>query len=352
MTPPTPFAPRWLRPLAAAIAALGLAASVALVIDYLRPAPTFCAGTGGCATVRESAWAYPLGIPMPVAGVAYFAVALLLLHVERARRLLPWLAAVGALVAVTLLAVQGAVLGTWCKLCVMVDTSALAFAALVWLGRGRAWPAVRWVPGALLAAAAVAAPIALAVIAPPPAPAAPQALVGAALPEVVAREQRAGVVTVVDFIDFQCPFCRRMHERLSAALGKVGGPIRVVRKMVPLERIHPQAMSAAIAWCCADAQGKGEAMAEALFVAPVEELTAEGCERTASKLGVDVAAYKTCVAAPATAERVASEYAAAKAAGMTSLPTIYIGDQVFVGLRATQEELEAALRRAVSQLRS
>jgi protein-disulfide isomerase len=339
-----------LRTAATGVAALGLAVSLALLIDYLRPLPTFCDAGGGCATVRASAWAHPLGVPMPIFGVLHFAAVLVLLHVPRARRLVPWLAAAGAVLAVGLLAVQGAVLGTWCQLCVVADASAILLVPLAVALRGHAVP-VRpraVITGAALAALAVGLPVIVAVRSPEPRPV--PVVATAALPDVVAREQRPGVVTVVDFIDFECPFCRRFHPRLMAALAAVGGPVRVVKKMVPLDRIHRGARAAALAWCCADEQGAGDAMAEALFAAPPEELTPEGCERIAARLGLDMDRYRACVTSQATQQRVASDLAAARAGGLSSLPTVYIGDQRFVGIAASQADLEAALRTAIARI--
>src|ERR1044071_6068395 len=99
----------WLTVTALGIAVIGLAASVASLIDFLGASPTFCAETG-CATVRESAWAHPLGIPMPVLGIAFFTAALALgfVHAPRLRRAL---ALAGALWAVGLIAVQGRAIG-------------------------------------------------------------------------------------------------------------------------------------------------------------------------------------------------------------------------------------------------
>ncbi|HEY0253462.1 MAG TPA: DsbA family protein, partial [Kofleriaceae bacterium] len=104
------------------------------------------------------------------------------------------------------------------------------------------------------------------------------------VPEVIAREQKPGVATIVDFVDFECPFCRRFAPTLDAAIASATVPVRLVRKMTPL-KIHPHAMTAALAWCCADAQGKGDAMAKALFEAPVDKLTPEGCEQIAVDVG-------------------------------------------------------------------
>ena len=242
---------------------IGLGASIASLVDYLGPAPTFCA-EGGCATVRASAWSHPLGIPMPVLGIAFFATALVLAFVAapRARKLL---AVSGAAWAVLLIGLQAFSIGAWCKLCLVADPAAILHAACVLAGaelvhvRRRAIavvPALGAVVGALALWTRT-----------PPAPALPPGT-----PAFVQRAQASDALTIVEVVDFECPFCREMQRRLASAIARAHVPVRIVRKMMPLPR-HPHALQAALAWCCAEAQGKGDAMAEALFAAPPEALT-------------------------------------------------------------------------------
>jgi predicted DsbA family dithiol-disulfide isomerase len=118
-----------------------------------------------------------------------------------------------------------------------------------------------------------------------------------------------------------------------------------VRKMMPLPG-HPGAMPAAVAYFAAEAQGKGDEMAEALIAAPVEELTKEGCEKLAESLGLDMKKYRSAADSPDTRGRIHADIQDAKSVGLNSLPTIYIGREVFRDARATPEQIEAALRRA------
>ena len=113
--------------------------------------------------------------------------------------------------------------------------------------------------------------------------------------------------------------------------------------MFPL-RMHPHAMPAALAYCCADAQGKGEAMAAALFAAPPGDLTPEGCEKLAVQVGCDLERYRKDL--PAAEARVAAETAEVRAAGVHSLPTLFIGDERIVGAGKSAEELTAMIDRA------
>jgi predicted DsbA family dithiol-disulfide isomerase len=87
-------------------------------------------------------------------------------------------------------------------------------------------------------------------------------------------------------------------------------------------------------------------MADALFAAPVDDLTSSGCERIAVSLGLDAGAYEACLADPATTARVEAdkgefEKAATKHDG---LPLMWVGDTKLMGLQEP-----SAIRRAVER---
>jgi predicted DsbA family dithiol-disulfide isomerase/uncharacterized membrane protein len=329
-----------IRPFAAAALALaGLATSAALLVDSVRPAPAFCAA-GGCAEVRASWWAHPLGIPMPAVGVTFFALALAFgcADAPRVRR---GLALAGGAGAVLLLALQALVIGAWCRLCVATDLLAILHAALVVTGR-RAWPPARRLRIAVTAiAAALAAAIPLAALRSRPQPLEP--VTARALPDVVARAQVPGAAVVVDFVDFECPFCRAFHARLNGAIAAAGVPVRVVRVMVPLAQ-HEAALPAAVAWCCAENQAKGDQMAERLLTA--RDLSPAAIERIAADIGIDLDRFRADAASPAVRAHLEADAAAASAAGVRSLPTVYIGARRFIGAGASVDDLVEALRAA------
>ncbi len=335
--------------IALALSFLGFGASLASLIDYAGAHPTFCAESG-CETVRLSAWAHPLGIPMPVFGLAFFAAMIALAFVARPRLRLV-LALAGGAWAIALIAIQAFVIGAWCKVCMVVDPVAVALAIAVVAGAKTVRPS--------LGTAAIAVPCVIAmplILFAASMDAKPEARVAvaaggsgsgsAAVADVILREQQPGIATIVDFVDFECPFCRRFAPTLDAAIASATVPVRLVRKMTPL-KIHPHAMTAALAWCCADAQGKGDAMAKALFEAPVEKLTPEGCEQIAVDVGCDLAQYRQTLADPATRERVVHDAADAKAAGVRGLPTIFIGKEGMGGADYDQATLAAAITKAL-----
>jgi uncharacterized membrane protein/predicted DsbA family dithiol-disulfide isomerase len=321
---------------ALAFAVVGLGASIASLIDYFGNAATFCAETG-CATVRESAWAHPLGVPMPVLGVAFYLAALALGFVD-APRLRRALAITGATWAVLLIVLQAFVIDAWCKLCLVADPAAIGYALAVLAGATTLRFTIARGLAAIPAVVATVGALALWVHHAPP-PALPDGT-----PAFVEQVQVPGAATIIEVVDFECPFCRRMQDRLVAAIAQTKTPVRVVRKMLPL-RIHPHAMPAALAYCCADAQGKGDAMAAALFAAKPDDLSPEGCEKLATSVGCDLDRYRREL--PQAEARVAAEVAEVRAAGVHSLPTLFIGGERVVGAGKSTADLTAMLEHAV-----
>ena len=188
-------------------------------------------------------------------------------------------------------------------------------------------------------------------------------LVGCAathVPAVVDAERARtprGEVVVVEFVDFECPFCRALNEDLAPLLAERAARVRVVRKHVPLTRHHPHAMDAARASICADALGQappgaqGAAVAEALFRAAPERLTADGVVDLASRAGhFDPQAVRACMRDPRTDAQIRADTEAFFVdAGGDGVPTVWIDDQVLVGQQdptTLRRALDAAIERA------
>ena len=313
----------WAFWLVIALCAAALVASSLLLVDYVRPAPVFCAADGGCGLMKRTIFARPLlGIPMPVFGIGGFlAIGLAqLLPGRRARIAQAMLAVFGGIVATGLLVVQG-MLKTVCPFCAVADVAALVLVGLSIMRAMREWdPPKRkgeLTGGVLAVLVAVIAPIAFGMMKKP---------IPTDVPPVISEEIQKtppGKITVVDFVDFECPFCRMTHTELGPLLEARKDKVRVVRKHVPL-RMHVHAMDAARAACCGEKLGKRDEMAEALFTTDPSELTPEGCEALAIKHGLDASAFRDCFRDPSTDARIRADGEAFKAAKGHGLPTIYI----------------------------
>jgi uncharacterized membrane protein/predicted DsbA family dithiol-disulfide isomerase len=323
---------------------LALAASSALAIDYLSSNPAFCSGTSGCGDVRRSGWGYVGRIPVPALGILAFAAVLSLsLGPAVLRRFAAYAAMFGALVAAALVVVQAVVIQAFCWLCLVVDTAAIVAGAagvalVVKRSEGNAAepanePLARWAWGAL-GALAVAAPMLWPAFRP-----------AADLPAGVRERQVAGKINVVEFIDFECPFCRMFHPTLKKVVKEYGERVHFVRLDLPLES-HAHARGAAKAHLCADQQKAGDRMAEALFEA--EDLSSDGLVVVAKAVGLDLPSFERCVAAPETETKLVAIESILKDSGMLQgLPTTFVGNEMIVGAQddvALRDTFERAAR--------
>jgi protein-disulfide isomerase len=137
-------------------------------------------------------------------------------------------------------------------------------------------------------------------------------------------------VTLVEFSDFQCPFCQRVAPTLKQVKDTYGDKVRVVWKDFPLTQIHPQAFKAGEAAHCAADQGKFWEYHDRLF-ANQQALQPNDLKKYAADLGLDAAAFGTCLDTSKYGERVRDGVAEGSRLGVNSTPTIYINGRVLSG---------------------
>ncbi|HEX6272657.1 MAG TPA: DsbA family protein, partial [Polyangiaceae bacterium] len=244
-----------------------------------------------------------------------------------------------------LIVVQALVVRAFCWLCMVADVSAIvagaAGLALV-IGRLRdehaespSGPLRSWA-WAALGALAVAAPMTWPFLRP-----------AGALPAGVRERHVAGKINVVEFVDFECPFCRLFHPTLKKVVDEYGARVNFVRLDLPLES-HPQARGAAKAHLCADSQRAGDRMADVLF--ELEALDESALAGAAKSLGLDVKRFEECLASPKTEERLRGVESILRDSGMLQgLPTTFVGSAMLVGAHddvALRDAFERAARGA------
>ena len=152
--------------------------------------------------------------------------------------------------------------------------------------------------------------------------------------EVTAEDPAIGTpsapVTLVEFSDFQCPFCQRVAPTLKQVKDTYGDKVRVVWKDFPLTQIHPQAFKAGEAAHCAADQGKFWEYHDRLF-ANQQALQPNDLKKYAADLGLDAAAFGTCLDTSKYGERVRDGVAEGSRLGVNSTPTIYVNGRVLSG---------------------
>ena len=147
--------------------------------------------------------------------------------------------------------------------------------------------------------------------------------------------ERPGAVTVIEFGDYQCPFCRGVQATLHQVREKYGDKVSFVFKDFPLREIHPQAQDAAEAASCAREQGQFWEFHDAMFSAP--NLTPDALEGLARKLDLDVAQFGQCLATHKYAAQIDADMAQGTQMGMSGTPAFNINGVVLTGAQPLAE---------------
>ena len=143
-----------------------------------------------------------------------------------------------------------------------------------------------------------------------------------------ARGSSKAQVTIVEFSDFQCPFCSRVVPTVDKMLKEYPDKIRIVFKQLPLP-FHNNAPLAAEAALAAKEQGKFWEMHDKLF-ANQQALDRRDLEKYAQEIGLNMDKFKADLDSPAHQEGVDDELAEGKKIGAHGTPTFFINGKPFV----------------------
>jgi len=136
-------------------------------------------------------------------------------------------------------------------------------------------------------------------------------------------------VVMIEFSDFQCPFCQRANPAVDQVLKTYGDKIRFVYRHYPLPN-HPDARPAAEAAACAQEQNKFWPYHDQLF-ANASKLSAKDLKDHAGAAGLDTTQFAACVDSRQTRAKVDADIAEADAAGVTGTPAFFINGRPLEG---------------------
>lgn len=134
-------------------------------------------------------------------------------------------------------------------------------------------------------------------------------------------------ITIVEYSDFECPYCGAAHPILARLLREHAGHIRLLFKHYPLSG-HPHAMNAARAAEAARRQGKFWEMHDLLFENQ-GQLEQEDLERYAQQLGLDVERFKADLQSEDVQRRIEANRAEGREVGVQGTPTIFVNGRRF-----------------------
>jgi len=165
------------------------------------------------------------------------------------------------------------------------------------------------------------------------------------------RGPQDAALTLIEYGDFQCPYCARAHAvlgELSEELGTQSGGIRLVYRHLPLSDLHPLAELAAEAAEAAASQGKFWEMHDALFEQQHHVMDKQDLAVLAESLDLDVERFRTEVLERRHRPRVQADLARAQHDGASRTPSFYINGVRYQG-DSDRESLGAALREALER---
>jgi predicted DsbA family dithiol-disulfide isomerase len=153
-------------------------------------------------------------------------------------------------------------------------------------------------------------------------------------------------VTVVEFSDFQCPYCSQVGPTLKKLTEDYGDNVRLVFRQFPLLRIHPEAQKAAEASLCAEEQGKFWEMHDAMF-ADQKKLGIDDLRNTAQTIGLDLALFNACLDSGKHADAVRDDLMDGTRVGVSGTPAFFVNGRPLSGAvpyqtiaKTVDEELE------------
>lgn len=164
------------------------------------------------------------------------------------------------------------------------------------------------------------------------------------------RGEAAAPVTIVEFSDFHCPFCRRVKPTLARVLEQYAGKVKLVYKDLPLDSLHPQARRASEAGRCAGDQGRFWEYHD-LLVDRGNDASDATLKGVAAQVGLDAAAFEQCLASGRFREAVQRDVSEAERLGINGTPAFFINGRALSGAqpfetfaRIIDEELSGSVR--------
>jgi len=153
-------------------------------------------------------------------------------------------------------------------------------------------------------------------------------------------------VTMVEFADFECPFCGEEEPVVEALLQAYPDDLRLVFKNFPLTSIHPYAQGAAIAAECAGQQGDFWPMHDILF-ANQTALESANLPGYTQQAGVDLTTWQACLTTEPPVDAIDADVALGMSIGVAGTPTFVINGQMIVGA-VPQSQLESVIETSLT----
>jgi protein-disulfide isomerase len=140
-------------------------------------------------------------------------------------------------------------------------------------------------------------------------------------------------VTIVEFSDFHCPYCKQVQATLKRILSDYGDHVRLAYRDFPIDHLHPSARKAAEAARCANDQGKFWEFHDKLY-GGATDASPETLTSLARETGMDVVAFQQCIATGRHRPDIDRDIEEASSLGITGTPGFFINGRLVSGAQA------------------
>ena len=157
-------------------------------------------------------------------------------------------------------------------------------------------------------------------------------------------------VTIVEFSDFHCPFCRRVLPTLAQLESQYGEKVKLVFRDFPIDNLHPGASQAHEAARCANEQGKFWAYHDKLFASPPKS-SPEIFKGLAKEVGLDMPGFENCFDSGKYQAAIKKDIEEGNRVGVTGTPAFFINGRIVSGaqpLEAFSRIIDDELARVVA----
>lgn len=160
------------------------------------------------------------------------------------------------------------------------------------------------------------------------------------------RGESNAAVTLVEFSDFQCPFCSRFHPTVTQILDEYSDEVRWVYKHFPLDALHPQARPSAEASECAAEQGKFWEFGDALFENQ-SGLSSDYYTELARDLGLNLDQFNKCASTRKYKDKIEADYQLGIRLGVRGTPATFVNGELLVGA-VPYSSMKGAIEKALA----
>ena len=147
-------------------------------------------------------------------------------------------------------------------------------------------------------------------------------------------------IELVEYGDFECPFCGQAYDSVKAVQAALGDDLRFVFRNFPLAQAHPHALAAAQAAEAAGLQGRFWEMHDVLFEHQ-DMLDEANLLRFAAALGLDMERFARDFASPEVAAKIRADFLSGARSGVNGTPTFFVNGERYDGSWAPQDFIAA-----------